>query len=84
MTKTLNQIYHQYMQSEEHQETDQSIYDGAKDEAAAALKEALPEGADLYECEDIVDTAMISAHMQGFLDGFKYASKIWAEVAGGN
>ena len=78
MAKTLNAIYHQYMQSEEHEAQDQSIYDGSKDEALATP----PKGIDPLEYEDTVCTVMINAHMQGFLEGFKYASKLWAECLG--
>ncbi|MGI1659412.1 MAG: hypothetical protein ACRKFN_10575 [Desulfitobacterium sp.] len=80
MTKSLNQIYNQYMQSEEHEATDQSIYDGSKDEALEVLKAILPEGANIFEYQDIVSTVMINAHRQGFLEGFRYGSKIWAEL----
>jgi hypothetical protein len=82
MAKALIQIYEQYMQSEEHEAADQSIYDGAREEAAAALKDALPEGTDPCEYEEIISAAMIGANKQGFLEGFKYASKIWAECMG--
>ncbi len=78
MAKTLNAIYHQYMNSEEHAAQDQSIYDGSQEEALAAP----PKGIDPSEYENIVSTVMSNAHMQGFLDGFKHASKIWADCLG--
>jgi hypothetical protein len=76
MAKELEKVYQLF---NENNEAEQPIYDGAREEAVALLEQLLPEGTK-NQADDIVSTTMGNAHRQGFYDGFRMASKLWAET----
>jgi len=76
MKRELEKVYQQFTQTNE---AEQPIYDGAREEAVAVLEQQLPEGCSI-KADEIISVAMSNAHRQGFYDGFRVASKLWAEI----
>lgn len=77
--ETVSHIYTQYIESEEHEAANQSIYDEARAHASDRLKDLIRKGMET-EAEATMIEAMAGGHMQGFIEGFMYASKLWAET----
>ncbi len=77
--ETIYHTYIQYIESEEHEAANQSIYDEARENAADRLKDLIREGMEA-EAKVTMIEAMAGGHMQGFIEGFMYASKLWAET----
>lgn len=79
MERAAQHIYTQYIESTEHKAANQSIYDEARAHASDRLKDLIREGMET-EAEATMIEAMAGGHMQGFIEGFMYASKLWAET----
>jgi hypothetical protein len=79
MERAAQHIYTQYIESTEHETANQSIYDEARAHASDRLKDLIREGMET-EAEATMIEAMAGGHMQGFIEGFMYASKLWAET----
>lgn len=77
--ETVSHIYTQYIESEEYEAANQPIYDEARAHASDRLKDLIREGMET-EAEATMIEAMAGGHMQGFIEGFMYASKLWAET----
>jgi EAL domain-containing protein (putative c-di-GMP-specific phosphodiesterase class I) len=79
MERAAQHIYTQYIESTEHEAANKSIYDEARAHASDRLKDLIREGMET-EAEATMIEAMAGGHMQGFIEGFMYASKLWAET----
>jgi len=81
MSKAGHDIYTQYIESDEPDAADQSVRDETTAHAADRLKDLIMEGMEL-EVLEVMAEAIAGGHMQGFLEGFTYAPKFWAECTG--
>lgn len=81
MSKAGHDIYTQYIESDEPDAADQSVRSETVAHAADCLKDLIREGME-KEAIEIVAEAIAGGHMQGFLEGFAYAPKFWAECTG--
>lgn len=79
MERAAQHIYTQYIESTEHETANQSIYDEARAHASDRLKDLIREGMET-EAEATMIEAMAGGHMQGFIEDFMYASKLWDET----
>lgn len=84
MFNSISELYYEYSNTEAATAFDQSIYDAAHEDAVAVFTAAISGKEPMTErdIDSAVMCAMGNAKTQGFIEGFAYASKLWAEISG--